>query len=253
MLLIMNREPLSEQFIPDHVFFYVVKGNLRCYDGSKNYTISAGEYFLARKNRLARYNSDKHEEVELIFICFEESFIQRFQDKYRSKKVNFDLNDTFLKINETKLIPEFIQSIKSYYHHGKMDAAFADVKYEELLLILLKTQPDLAGIFFDYGIPEKVNLEGFMNRNYQFNVSVPQLAYLTGRSLSAFKRDFKTIFNDTPNRWLVRKRLDEAYFLLSRQDGRPSTIYLDLGFETLSHFSYAFKQKFGLTPSELTQ
>jgi AraC-like DNA-binding protein len=83
-------------------------------------------------------------------------------------------------------------------------------------------------------------------------VSVERFAYLTGRSLSAFKRDFKTIFNDTPNRWLIQKRLQEAYFLIDRKKQKPSDIYLELGFETLSHFSYAFKKQFGLTLTELT-
>jgi AraC-like DNA-binding protein len=127
------------------------------------------------------------------------------------------------------------------------------VKYEELLIILLKNQPELAGIFFDYAKPEKINLEEFMNRNYKFNVSVERFAYLTGRSISAFKRDFKTIFNQTPNRWLIQKRLQEAYFLISKKGEKASQIYLDLGFEALSHFSYAFKKLFGITPTELAE
>lgn len=244
-------EIFSEQYIPDHVFFYVSKGTLLCYDGNKNYTINTGEYCLARKNRLARYNSDKENEFELIFVCLEEDFIKQFQTKHQLKITKFNLKDTFVKINAAELIPEFIRSLKPYYHRGKIDDAFADVKQEELLLILLQNQPELAGVFFDYGVPEKINLEEFMNRNYQFNVSIPRFAYLTGRSLSAFKRDFKTVFNENPSRWLVQKRLDEAYFLLSQKNKKPANIYLDLGFEALSHFSYAFKMKFGLTPTEL--
>ena len=249
----MNREPFSEQFIPDHVFFYVSKGTLLCYDGTKTYPIDAGEYCFARKNRLARYNSLKEKEIELIFICFEEDFIQKFQNKHRLQTTEFRSNDTFIQLNRTELIPEFIRSIKPYYDQGKIDDVFADVKQEELLLILLQNQPELAGVFFDYGVPGKLNLEEFMYRNYQFNVSLSRFAYLTGRSLSAFKRDFKAIFNNTPNRWLVSRRLDEAYFLLSQQAKRPSDIYLDLGFEALSHFSYAFRQRFGITPTKLTE
>jgi len=30
----------------------------------------------------------------------------------------------------------------------------------------------------------------------------------------------------------------------------PAAIYLDLGFESLSHFSHSFKKKFGRAPSE---
>jgi AraC-like DNA-binding protein len=114
-------------------------------------------------------------------------------------------------------------------------------------------QPGLSGVFFDYGIPGKINLEEFMNRNFKFNVSLQRFAYLTGRSLSAFKRDFKAIFNQTPNRWLVQKRLQEAHFLIEKKDIKPSEIYLDLGFEALSHFSFAFKKLFGLTPTELAE
>jgi len=92
-----------------------------------------------------------------------------------------------------------------------------------------------------------------MNRNYKFNVSVERFAYLTGRSLSGFKRDFKSIFNQTPNKWLVQKRLQEAHFLIQKKNEKPSEIYLELGFEALSHFSFAFKKLFGLTPTELAE
>lgn len=92
-----------------------------------------------------------------------------------------------------------------------------------------------------------------MERNYKFYVSVERFAYLTGRSVSAFKRDFRIIFNDTPNHWLVQKRLLEAHFLIKNQHEKPSQIYQDLGFEALSHFSFAFKKHFGFTATELIE
>jgi AraC-like DNA-binding protein len=100
-------------------------------------------------------------------------------------------------------------------------------------------------------MPEKINLEEFMNRNYTFNVHIGRFAYLTGRSLSAFKRDFKTIFHETPGHWLIQRRLQEAHFLIEKKNKKASEIYLDLGFEDLSHFSSAFKKLFGLRPTQL--
>jgi AraC-like DNA-binding protein len=91
-----------------------------------------------------------------------------------------------------------------------------------------------------------------MSNNYKFNVSIERFAWLTGRSISAFKRDFEKIFNDTPSHWLVQRRLQESYFLIDKKNKRPSDIYLDLGFEDLSHFSFAFKKLFGLSPSQLS-
>ncbi len=149
-------------------------------------------------------------------------------------------------------MPNFIHSLIPYYEEsGTIDKEFHNIKREELLLILLKNNPSLSNIIFDFGIPEKIDLEEFMNRNYKFNVSTERFAYLTGRSISAFKRDFKKIFNDTPSHWLIQKRLEEAYFLIERKNKKSSDIYINLGFEDLSHFSFSFKKKFGLAPSEV--
>ena len=234
---------------------YVIKGIMRCYDGSKTYTFRSGNYGLARKNRLGRYKKEKEDgELEKVFVFFDEAFLRMFQEKHKTRVVEFASNDTIVKINPNELVPSFIRSLMPYYNGGgNIDIKFADIKREELLIILLDDQPELAGIFFDYGIPEKINLEEFMHRNYTFNVNMERFAYLTGRSLSAFKRDFKAIFNQTPNAWLVQKRLQEAHFLIDKKHKKPSEIYLDLGFETLSHFSFAFKKLFGRTPTEVAE
>lgn len=47
------------------------------------------------------------------------------------------------------------------------------------------------------------------------------------------------------------KRLKEAYYLIKNRDKKPSDIYLDLGFENLSHFYSSFKKKFGMTTTEV--
>jgi AraC-like DNA-binding protein len=244
-----------EQFIPEHFFLFIGTGIIHGYDGNKSYMLNSGEYCLVRKNRLARYNKEKvNDAFEKVVIIFDEIFLKKFQEKHKPLVTKFNSTEAFAKINQTELIPNFIRSLMPYYNRaGKIDKAFADVKREELLIILLRNQPKLAGIFFDYGIPEKINLEEFMNRNYKFNVSIQRFAYLTGRSLSAFKRDFSRTFNNTPNHWLIQKRLQEAHFLIGKKNKKPSEIYLDLGFEDLSHFSFAFKKLFGLTPTDLAQ
>jgi len=89
-----------------------------------------------------------------------------------------------------------------------------------------------------------------MNAHYRYNVEIERFAFLTGRSLSGFKRDFEKRYNISPSRWLVQKRLQEAHYLIEEQGQRPTTVYLDLGFENLSHFSNAYKKTFGYAPSK---
>jgi len=49
----------------------------------------------------------------------------------------------------------------------------------------------------------------------------------------------------------MQKRLREAYFLMDRKGKKPSDIYIEVGFEDLSHFSFAFKKQFGFAPTRL--
>jgi AraC-like DNA-binding protein len=79
-----------------------------------------------------------------------------------------------------------------------------------------------------------------------------KLGYLTGRSLSTFNRDFKKQFNSTPQKWLTEKRLALAYYQLSEKKKKPTEVYLEVGFEDLSHFSFAFKKKYGLSPTHIS-
>ncbi|MBO9562509.1 MAG: helix-turn-helix transcriptional regulator [Niastella sp.] len=240
-----------EQFIAEHFFLFVAKGTMNGYDGKKHSTLKPGESCLVRKNSLARYNKVRdHNEFEKVVIFFDEAFLKYFQSRHNIVYHNYRSKEAFIRLKKDALINSFLFSLEPYYTgSGSISATFADLKREELLLILLQLHPELSDILFDFGVPGRLDLEAFMQKNYKFNVSMERFAFLTGRSLSAFKRDFKEIFNDTPNHWLIQRRLDEAYFLIEEKKQRPLDIYIELGFEDLSHFSFAFKKRFGYSPT----
>ncbi|WP_034752496.1 helix-turn-helix domain-containing protein [Chryseobacterium daeguense] len=248
----LGPEISPEQFIPEHFFLFLLKGSMTSYDGHKHYEMKPGDYCIARKNHLVRYTKYKDEgQFEKVIIAFDESFLKKFLERHPYHAEPTDNDDSFLFINEDKLIKNFVQSLEPYYNGTEqLDDTFVDIKREELLMILLKNNLDLKDIFFNFNVPHKIDLELFMNHNYKFNISLERFAFMTGRSLSTFKREFKAIFNTTPGKWLMSKRLQEAYFLLAKENKRPSDIYIDLGFEDLSHFSFVFKKEFGVSPSE---
>ena len=126
------------------------------------------------------------------------------------------------------------------------------LKVKEGVKLLLLAIPALRNFLFDFSDPYKINLEKFMLNNFRFNVPIERFALLTGRSLAAFKRDFQKTFDTSPRHWLQEKRLTEAKYLIETKHQKPSAIYLELGFESLSHFSHSFKKKFGKAPTELT-
>jgi AraC-like DNA-binding protein len=129
----------------------------------------------------------------------------------------------------------------------------AAIKTTEAIEILLQSCPVMKQFLFDFAEPHKIDLEKFINQNFSFNIPIAEFARLTGRSLSTFKRDFKKTFNDTPEKWLHNRRLDEAKYLLTEKQLKPAEVYYSVGFENFSHFSDAFKQKFGVNASTVNQ
>lgn len=69
----------------------------------------------------------------------------------------------------------------------------------------------------------KINLAtGYMEKNFMFNLSLEKFGYLTGRSVTTFKRDFSKIFDLTPQRWLTKKRLELAHYQFVEKERKQS-------------------------------
>ena len=83
------------------------------------------------------------------------------------------------------------------------------------------------------------------------DLTMEQIAVFTGRSLATFKRDFKKISNLTPQKWLIKKRLETAYIKLKEEGQKVQDVYLEVGFKNASHFSTAFKKQYGTSPTEV--
>jgi AraC family transcriptional regulator, exoenzyme S synthesis regulatory protein ExsA len=93
-----------------------------------------------------------------------------------------------------------------------------------------------------------ISLRRVMEDNYSFNLKLEDFARLATRSLSAFKRDFTRVFHTTPGKCLIERRLEHAYHLLSCSDKTVSEAAFESGFESASHFSRVFRQRFGFPP-----
>jgi AraC-like DNA-binding protein len=251
----INPELSNEQFIPDHIFIYFKAGSVIINDRVTTYHIKAGEFCIAKRNHLAKYmkSPDQFGKLDAISIVFKKDFLKSFVKEYNLINDQPPANDdAIIKLATNNLLLNFVSSLTPYL--GVDDTScqdFLSLKNKEIILILLKTYPDLKNILFDFNDPSKIDLEDFMNNNFHFNVSLERFAYLSGRSLTSFKQDFNRIFRTSPGRWLLNKRLQEAHHLIKNKKRKPSEIYLEIGFEDLSHFSFAFKKLFGIAPSHL--
>jgi len=85
------------------------------------------------------------------------------------------------------------------------------------------------------------------------NLKLEEIAFLCNMSLSTFKRNFTAEYKVSPGKWLQDKKLQRAKDLLESGHLKSSDIYLEVGYNNLSNFSIAFKNKFGVSPTEIGQ
>jgi AraC-like DNA-binding protein len=150
------------------------------------------------------------------------------------------------------LLESCLASVVPYFEvEGSLPEGLASLKIKEAISILRAIDPNIDAVLSNFEDPNKVELVSFMEKNYMFNMPLQEFSYLTGRSLTSFKRDFKKAFNCTPQRWLTQRRLELAHYQLTEKKSKPLDVCYETGFENLSHFSFAFKKHFGYAPTEL--
>jgi len=238
-----------------HTLVLQVSGKLVLETSGQTISITGGELLLIGRNQLGTLTKTPLPggNYETVVISLQEDLLRKI---VLEEKLNADQNyigPPNILVPSNEFLQGYFQSIIPYARSSgsTMTDEMGILKVKEGIKLLLLTLPVLRNFLFDFSEPYKIDLKKFMLSNFHFNVPVEKFAQLTGRSLAGFKRDFQKIFGVPPRRWLQDKRLNAAKHLIENKHQKPSAIYLDLGFESLAHFSNSFKKKFGKAPSEL--
>jgi AraC-like DNA-binding protein len=88
-----------------------------------------------------------------------------------------------------------------------------------------------------------------MDRAYAEPLDVPTLARIAHVSEAHFIRTFRATFGETPHRYLQRRRVERAMFLLRSTDRSVTDICMAVGFSSLGTFSRVFRDVVGESPS----
>lgn len=244
----------GEIFIKQHVFDYIISGTSEVIFDGKTYHFSAGDFRFAVRNRLSKFIKvpPDGQEYRSVSICIDHNTLMELKKLYSVSdvQVGADAFKNVFLLKKNKLFKNYVDSLLPYLENGnEISQQLIRLKIKEAVMIFIEANPNLIAILFDFSEPGKVDLEAYMNEHYLFHGELEQFAYLTGRSLSTFKRDFQRIFMTTPNKWLVQKRLNSAYYLIKERGVSPSDACMDTGFKNYSHFSVSFKKTFGMSPS----
>ena len=242
---------------PEHVLVYLYSGEQVIEDRNKTIKLQAGDCaFIRRDHRLKMYKNSKGNELyKGISLVFQRNVLRDFYSKMNKSEIpkNIKISDTSVfKLEPTPAIESLFQSLTPYFESNvKPTESVSNLKLLEGIYALLNSNEQLYPVLFDFAEPWKIDLLEFLNDNYNEDLTMEQIASFTGRSLATFKRDFKKISNFTPQKWLIKKRLEMAYIQLKEEKKKAQEVYTEVGFKNLSHFSTAFKKQYGIPPTEI--
>jgi AraC-like DNA-binding protein len=92
-----------------------------------------------------------------------------------------------------------------------------------------------------------------MDRTFAEPLCIARLAQIADVSEAHFIRTFRATFGETPHRYLQRRRVERAMFLLRSTERSVTDVCLDVGFNSLGTFSRTFQEIVGESPTTFRQ
>lgn len=242
----------SDIMFDHHMLIWFISGETKIVQSDATYFFKKGDLFLIPRNQLAtiiNYPKDGKPHKTVVMHLSQE----KLRDFYahldiKPKPVQKHKIYTF---NNHPLLESCLSSVIPYFEMEELPEAIASLKITEAITILRTIDKEIDHVLANFEEPGKIDLADYMEKNFMFNLPLEKFSYLTGRSLTTFKRDFSKAFNNTPQRWLTEKRLEMAHYQFVEKKRKPIDVCYETGFENLSHFSFAFKKQFGYAPTEL--
>ena len=244
----------------EYALNYVYSGEMILDNGTEKIHVRKGEcVFIPRDHHITMYKKTYMGERYCgIFLMFTRSFlremyarlgINRLPQKNRAPK----LDKGVIKLPATVELASLFASMTPYFNPSvKPKDNFMELKLQEGLMALLAIDERFVPTMFDFNQPWKIDILEFMEANFMCDLSMEEIAHYTGRSLATFKRDFKKISHLTPEKWLIKRRLEKAYELMKTGNRKVVEVYAEVGFRNPSHFSTAFKKEFGVAPTAIS-
>lgn len=213
---------------------------------SQEFLIIASGHCLMTEN-----TSDKNFYRSILFF-FDDSVLSDFCSKAEISRTKTHTYQAYSVCKYDDYLRQFIQSLVYIIQNNlQQQKGLLQAKFEEVMYYLL----DRDGTDFVYNL---LSLEDngqkdfirIIESNTLNNLTLQELAFLCNMSVSTFKRNFTEHYQTSPIKWFQQKRLEYAAYLLNVEKRRPSDIYIEIGFESLSSFIQAFKQKYSVTSKQ---
>jgi len=242
---------------------FVLGGTGIHYTDDDEYPLVRGDVFVLRGNQ--EHGFKKNDKLNLVNILYHRDYFSKikkefahingfqalfvYEPKYRFRhKFETKLHLTTEQIDEVLPLIKLFDKELTTEREGYAIAAESIFRLLILEVSRFYSQMDLVRPKELYRIATVI---GYMEKNFDKRVSVPDLSNLIGMNRSAFYRSFKEITGCSPIEFLVRVRIKKAAKILSGDCKVNVTDVLAMcGFDNSSYFTKQFKSVIGITPRE---
>lgn len=243
-------------FLTHNALVYILSGIKQIRVAQSGFQINPGELFLIPRG----------EYVMSEYLTGENGFrsIMLFFTKKAAQDILGQIDDSMLTVERSKNnsavkimsanqhIEKLFLSLEAY---SKGDSPYmcelVRLKFSELIYLLLDSPYRQLIITFlvDASKSENPSIASVLDNHLYSSATIEELAMLSGRSLSSYKREFASQYGDPPRTWIRKKKLERAAFLLETTDKTMEEISEVCGFVSTPHFSRLFKEQYQLTPT----
>jgi AraC family transcriptional regulator, exoenzyme S synthesis regulatory protein ExsA len=233
---------------------HVVTGQKTVKTATETWTIGPGQTLFCKKGAyLVRTDFEGELCVFMFFIpdTFVRETVRGLAADFRETAPSPDPREQVIAVNADATLTAFLQAMTVYFAaEEKPPEPLLTLKLRELItsLVLSTGNPALSAYFRSALVCDAPSVEAIMEANFRRNLPMKAFAQMCHRSLSSFKREFRMHYGTSPGRWLLERRLECSAHLLRTTNLSLTEIVFECGFEGSSHFSRAFKEKFGQPP-----
>lgn len=245
--------------VSKNLFCFLVEGEKEVISPNKSGTVNISKILLLTSgNCLMTEKMSLTGSYQSTLLFFGDAILVDFFIKHKDliadiSKGDISIAEPFYIFQKDTFLHHFTESLNIMLQSGMpISKRMKQVKFEEIMMYLCEKSPKSIEQFYLSRIatPQELEIRLAVESHVENNITIDELAFLCNTSPSTFKRRFLKIYGESPNQWMLKKRMSIAANLLKNNHQRPSEVFHKVGYENLSSFSQAFKQTYGKTPKE---
>lgn len=237
-----------------HMFSFLQNGKKQVHFSDSSVAVNNEQSLLIKRgNCLWSELLDEGDVYYCKLLFFSESRLIHFLKKQNKFHPYEKKSPSYFVIENDDFIHSYLNSLSlaQKKSQGLTDRLLSE-RFDELMLYLVSKYDKAFINYVQSFIANKdTKFKNVVEKNMYSNLNVDEIAFLCHMSLSTFKRRFVKEYNSSPGKWLQDKRLTKAKELIESGKRKSTEIYMDFGYNNLSNFSAAFKNKFGKSPNLL--